>query len=370
MNPSNSPAKRPKPKSKSLLLGRHFAFKDREYFVENLALLLKAAVPLGQALESLKQTSRNRQMKGALQEMQADIEAGISLSQSIEKTGLVSAQTMALVELGEQSGHLVENMQLAAQQEEKRHIFHAKVRSALIYPSFVLGLTVLVGLGVAWFLLPKLATTFSQLHVSLPAVSRAMIGLGVFLKEHGVIAVPIFFAAAGIVGYILFAAPKTKFIGQRLLFLVPGISRLMREVEVAQFGYLLGTLLDAGLPITRSLNLLAGSSRSIDHQKLYAYLENSLQDGQTFGQSLKAYKKISKLLPPAVQQMVIAGEQSGSLSQVLGTIGRTYEAKADVTTQNLQAILEPMLLVVVWIGVMVVAVAVIVPIYSLVGGLG
>ncbi len=346
------------------------SFKEREYFIENLSLLLKAGVSVSAAITSLGDSSRSKLMQHAMRQMQADIESGSSLGIALERTGIVSDQTLALVRLGEESGHLVENMQLAAQQEEKRHIFHSKVRSALIYPSFVLGLTVLVGLGVAWFLLPKLAVTFSQLHVNLPAVSKVMIGLGVFLKEHGIIAVPIFFAVIMGIGYVLFAAPKTKFIGQRILFMLPGISRLMREVEVAQFGYLLGTLLDAGLPITKSLNLLAGSSRSIDYQKLYAYLENSLQDGQTFEQSLKAYKKISKLLPSAVQQMVIAGEQSGSLSQVLGTIGRTYESKADVTTQNLQAILEPIMLVIVWIGVMVVAVAVIVPIYSLVGGLG
>ena len=346
------------------------SFKEREYFIENLSLLLKAGVSVSAAITSLGDSSRSKLMQHAMRQMQADIEAGSSLGIALERTGIVSDQTLALVRLGEESGHLVENMQLAAQQEEKRHIFHAKVRSALIYPGFVLGLTVFVGLGVAWFLLPKLATTFSQLHVNLPAVSRAMIGFGVFLKEHGIVAVPIFLVALLGIGYVIFAAPKTKFIGQRILFVLPGISRLMRQVEVAQFGYLLGTLLDAGLPITKALNMLAGSSQSIDYQKLYSYLENSLQDGQTFGQSLKAYKDISKLLPPAVQQMVIAGEQSGSLSQVLATIGRTYESKADVTTQNLEAILEPILLVIVWVGVMVVAVAVIVPIYSLVGGLG
>jgi type II secretory pathway component PulF len=349
---------------------RHFAFKDREYFVENLALLLKAAVPLGQALASLEQTSRTKQMKRALKEMQADIEAGEPLAVSLEKSGVVSAQTLSLVRLGEQSGHLVENMQLAAEQEEKRHFFHSKVRSALIYPGFVLGLTIIVGLSVAWFLLPRLSNTFSQLQVGLPVISKYMIGLGVFLKEHGVIAVPAVFLVLGLVAYILFGLPQTKVLGQRLLFLIPGISRLLREVEVAQFGYLLGTLLDAGLPITKAVRLLAQSSNAKQYSKFYEYLAQSLEDGQTFQQSMAGYESISKLFPPSVQQMVIAGERSGSLSQVLKTIGRTFEQKSDVTTQNLEAILEPIMLVVVWVGVMAVAVAVILPIYSLIGGLG
>jgi len=347
----------------------HFAFKEREYFIENLALLLKAAVPIGQALASLEQTSRNRQMKQVLKEMQADIDAGVSLADALERSGIVSAQTLALVHLGEQSGHMVENMQLSAEQEEKRHYFHSKVRSALIYPTFVLGLTVVVGLGVAWFLLPRLASTFEQLQVALPAISKYMINFGLFLKGHGFIAVPSVLVALVAIGYILFAAPKTKFIGQRLLTFMPGITRLMLEVEVAQFGYLLGTLLTAGLPITKALHLLADSSSSQPHKQLYEYLAKSLEDGQSFQQALGSYKNIVKLLPPSVQQMIIAGESSGSLADVLKTVGRTFEQKSDVTTQNLQSILEPILLIIVWIGVMAVAVAVILPIYSLVGGL-
>jgi type II secretory pathway component PulF len=84
---------------------------------------------------------------------------------------------------------------------------------------------------------------------------------------------------------------------------------------------------------------------------------------------MRQYKGSRKVLPSAVQQMVNAGERSGSLSEVMITIGSTYEQKADISTANLEAIIEPIMLIVVWIGVMMVAVAVILPIYSLVGGL-
>lgn len=346
-------------------------FKEREYFTENLALLLKSAVPVGQALDSLSTSSKSAAMKQAIARMKTDVEAGYSLSNALERSRAVSEQTLALVHLGEQSGHLVENLQLAARQEEKRHTFRAKVQSALMYPTFVLGLTVVIGLCVAWFLLPRLAVTFDQLNVELPFISKVLIGTGIFLKNYGFFAVPLMFVAVGIIGYVLFAAPKTKHIGRKFLFKIPGVSRLLREVEIAQFGYLLGTLLQAGLPITQAINLMADSTSSPQYQAFYRYLSESLDSGFSFDQSLSSYKAddISKILPPAVQQMIIAGERSGSLSDVLTTIGRTYEEKSDITTQNLEAILEPLLLVVVWLGVMGVAVAVIMPIYSLVGGL-
>ncbi|HJQ08225.1 MAG TPA: type II secretion system F family protein [Candidatus Saccharimonadales bacterium] len=347
----------------------HFTYKEREYFSANLAMMLRSAVPIGQALDSLRNTTNNQALKKTLAQMQTDIEAGLGLADALQRSGLVSPQTLVLVRLGEKSGHLIDNLELAAQQEEKRHMFAARVRSALIYPSFVLGLTVLVGLGVAWFLLPRLAVTFSELKVALPFITKMMIGCGVFLRDYGYIAVPLGLLALVASGYVLFVAPRTRAIGMRLLFRLPGIGRLMSEVEIAQFGYLLGTLLNAGLPVTQAVRLLAGASTAPHYKRFYTYLADSIGDGYSFKDSLHHYTGSLQLIPPAIQQMMIAGESSGSLPEVLATIGRTYEQKSDITTQNLQSILEPILLVIVWIGVMLVAVAVIVPIYSLVGGL-
>lgn len=362
----------PQAKSNSVLSALrtvHFAYKEREYFVENLALLLRSAVPVGEAIHSLADSTSSAPLKKALATMEADIEAGANLADALRKSGLVGTQTLALIRLGEDSGHLVENLQLAAQQEEKRHVFASKVRSALIYPSFVLSLTLVVGLAVAWFLLPRLANTFSQMNAHLPAISKVLIGAGTFLKQHGIVAVPSAALVLGIIGFILFVAPATKHIGRRLLFALPGIGRLMREVEIAQFGYLLGTLLNAGLPVTQSVQLLASASTAPQYKRFYEYLAHSLEDGFSFKDSLANYKGSGKLIPLPVQQMVVAGERSGSLPDVLLTAGRTFEQKADTTTANLEAIIEPILLLIVWLGVMLVAVAVIIPVYSLVGGL-
>lgn len=347
----------------------HVPYKEREYFTQNLGLLLKSAVPVGDALDSLAITAHTKSMKQGLARMRIDVDAGYSLADAIERSGLVSKQTLALVQLGEDSGHLVENLQLAARQEEKRHVFQSKIRSALLYPSFVLTVTLLVGLGVAWFLLPKLSQTFSQLHVKLPFISRVMIGFGLFLKHHGAIAVPLFVLVCGIILYVLFALPKTKWIGQRILFATPGIGRLLREVEVAQFGYLLGTLLRAGLPITQSIALLAGASTTREYQVFCRYLVRSLDDGYSIKDSMHRYKKSVKLLPGSVQQMIIAGERSGSLSDVLLVVGRTYDEKSDITTENLETLMEPVLLLFVAGGVLLVAISVLLPIYSLLGGI-
>ena len=343
--------------------------KEREFFTSNLALLLHAAVPVGEALQSLKDATKSKPLKKAITHMQQDIDEGMSLGVALGRSGVVSAQTLALVSLGEHSGNLAENLAVAAKQEEKQRIFHSKVRSALIYPTFVISLTVIVAIGVAWFLLPRLAATFSQLNIQLPLISQIFINFGLFLQADGWWAVPAALGGVSVVGYILFGAKPTKGAGQWILFHIPGVSKLLHEIENARFGYLLGTLLEAGLTITEALDLLHDATEAAPYRKLYAHIRSSFDNGYSFRTSLTNYKKANRLLPPAVQQMVTAGERSGALPETLQNIGSIYEQKADISTKNLEAVLEPILLVIVWLGVMGVAVAVILPIYSLVGGL-
>jgi type II secretory pathway component PulF len=143
----------------------------------------------------------------------------------------------------------------------------------------------------------------------------------------------------------------------------------MMEVEVARFGYLLGTLLEAGIPITKAIDSLIGASDSIRYKKFYIHMKDSIEMGNSFQKTFASYKNINKLIPQPMQQLVFSGEQSGNLTKTLIKIGQVLEEKSDTTTKNLTIIMEPILLVIVWAGVVSVAFAVILPIYSLVGGI-
>ena len=151
--------------------------------------------------------------------------------------------------------------------------------------------------------------------------------------------------------------------------MLPGVKLLLKETELARFGYLLGTLLSAGLSPTEALHSLSEATSLSRYKKFYLYLQESITDGNSFKKSFVQYKNINKLFPVPMQQLIIAGEQSGTLSETLIKIGQNYEAKTDTTAKDLTIILEPILLVIVWLGVLAVAFAVILPIYSLIGGL-
>lgn len=362
--------KKPSPKIGNWFSTIHFGIgKERDYLVENLSMLVAGGMTILSAIDAVTLDMRSRGMKKILATLRDDIESGSPLWKAFEHSGIFRDHTISLVRLGEETGKLSDNLKLVAVQEEKDRIFRSKIKSAMMYPVFVLSLTVIVGVAIAWFILPRLATVFAQLRVELPLLTKWLIAAGKFLGEHGTIAIPIFFLVLILFVFFIFYFSKTKFIGQAILFTVPGIKKLFQEVEMARFGYLLGTLLQAGVPVTQALDSLYNATLFPRYKKLYAHLRDSVQEGNSFQKSFASYKKSSGLVPVTIQRLIITGEQSGNLSETLLKISTTFEERTENTTKNVTVILEPILLVIVWLGVVAVALAVILPIYSLIGGL-
>jgi type II secretory pathway component PulF len=362
----------PAPQRKLVEEGKLSTFglgKERDQFIENLSMLVLSGMSITGALTSIIKQTKAPGMKKILERMALEIDAGSPVWKSFEKTGFFKGYTISLIRLGEESGNFAENLKVVALEEEKDREFKSKVRSALMYPAFVLVLTAVVGIGISWFILPKLAKIFSDLKLALPLVTRILLGFGLFLNKYGIIAVPAGMTVFGGIGYLVFGNPKTKYIGEAIIFSIPGIKTLLMEVEVARFGYLLGTLLEAGLPVTKAIDSLAGASEVIRYRKFYNTLHDSIDMGNSFQKSFASYPNIDVLIPQPIQQLIISGEQSGNLNKTLIKVGQMLEAKSDTTTKNLTIIMEPILLVIVWAGVVSVAFAVILPIYSLVGGL-
>ena len=343
--------------------------KHRDQFVENLSMLVLSGMSIPGALTSIIKQTKSEGMKKILERILLEIESGSPVWKSLDKTGMFKGYTISLIRLGEESGNFAENLKVVALEEEKDREFKSKVKSALMYPIFVLTLTGVVGIGISWFILPKLAKIFSDLKLALPLITKVLIGFGLFLSKYGLIAVPLGAAFIGGIAYIIFYNKKTMYIGEAIIFSIPGIKTLLMEVEVARFGYLLGTLLEAGLPITRAIDSLAGASEVLRYKNFYLHLRETVDMGNSFQKSFALYDGIDDLIPQPIQQLIISGEESGNLNKTLIKVGQVLEAKSDTTTKNLTIIMEPILLVIVWAGVVSVAFAVILPIYSLVGGL-
>lgn len=346
----------------------HISSSARETVTTDLSMLINAGVSPGESARSLAKSSKSFKLKHALEQLEDAINDGRPLWQALEISGVVSTQTVVLSRLGEESGNLVQNLKLAARQERKQQSLKRKISSALLYPGIVLTLTLVVGISFTWFLLPKLSETFSQLHIKLPLISIIFIGLGQFLKINGIWAVPLTIISIFLLGYVLFLAPVTRRAGQQLLLYLPGIADLLREIETAKFGFLLGSMLESGLSVTQAISLMQDSTEIPAYHNLYKHLYQTFEDGGSFGEGFTQYKKSAGLIPVPVQQTIISGELSGSLPETLQTIGETFEERADVTVQNLETLLEPFLLIIIGAGVLTVAISILLPIYSLISG--
>lgn len=343
--------------------------EEKNYFIENLSMLLASGMDIIKALDGIEGELQSRKMKEMVFELRRDIDDGMPLWKALNKTKVFSSQVISLIRVGEQSGRLSENLDVINAQQKKDKGLRSKIRSAVMYPVFIIVMIIVIGFGIAWFILPRLAQVFDSLDMELPTITKVLIAVGTFLGSYGLYVVPVSIVVVLATIYFVFVYPKTRYIGYTMMFNFPITKKLIQQVELSRFGYIFGTLLNAGLPIDDTLEALTMATEFRPYKKMYRHVKENVILGHSIKSSMDSYPKSTKLIPSPVQQMIASGEQSGALSEVLIRIGENYEEKTETTTKDLPVALEPILLIVVWMGVVAIAMAVILPIYSLIGGL-
>lgn len=341
--------------------------REQVFLAEYLSMLINSGLSITDSLLSIQQEVKQTSLKYVLQQMRFDVEAGLPFYEAAGASNIFNERSVALIRLGENAGNLPEYLDTIVDQVRQEAGFKSRIRSAMMYPVFVLAVTSIVGIGMAWFILPMLADTFSRINTDLPLITRIVLGAGRLLQDYGSILVPSFILGVLLSVYFLFIFPKTRFIGQGMLFKLPGIGTLIQEVEVGRFGYIAGSLLEAGIPVVDAFKSLHGSSTFYAYRNFYLFCHYHLEQGDSFRDIFDEYKRSEKVIPPSIQHMIVTAEQSGNLPKTFEHVGRVYEQKTKTTTKNLSVILEPALLIMVWGGVLVLGLAIFLPIYGLLG---
>ncbi len=336
-----------------------------QFFIQNLSILVGAGMSITAALTSVLEEVRSFRMRSALKDIIADVDEGQPLSKAIGRAGIVSPYILALIATGERSGRLSDNLAIASAQNEKEAGFRSRVRSALAYSSFVLIIALVVGVGTAWYILPQLASFFTSFDVPLPLITRAIIAVGLFLQAYGFVFVPLFIIVFLGFFYFFFSFPKTRFIGHSILFHLPLFKDLIKSTEISRFGFITGTMLKAGIPITEVFATLPTTTTFQNYATLYQFMGSRLEEGLSFQRLFALYPNLTSVMPSAVRQMIVAAEQSGSLSDTLIRIGSIYEAKVEAVSRNIPAFLEPALLLVIGSLVALLALGILMPVYSI-----
>lgn len=343
--------------------------KERLMFIQNLATMLNAGLSLIESLKTLMLETRNKQMRKLLARIIDAVENGSPLWRAMEAQSFFSLHALALVRIGEDAGNLAENMAYLADQDEKDHALRSKVKMAMLYPSIVMVIMFIIVVGLGMFVLPNLVGVLFSLNVKLPLITRIVIWFSDAFVAYGAVGVPSFIVAFFLL-IILSTYTSFRVVTQWVMFRIPGIGVLAKEATIARFGVILGGLLKAGVPVIEALESLVQVTPIASYKRLYAELLAHVAIGDSFQKSFASIKKSEKLLPPSVQQLVITGEKSGSLADIMLKVADIYDKKATETAQKLPIILEPILLLFIGSLVGSIAFAIIVPIYSIVGNVG
>lgn len=343
--------------------------RQRMMFIQSMAMMLTAGLSLVDSLQTQLLEAKSKAVKGLIQGIISAVESGSPLWKAMDDQSLFSPYEIALVHIGEEGGNLARNMEYLAQQQEKDRALKAKVKMAMIYPAIVIVLVFVLVMGLGLFVLPNLVQVLYSLHVELPLATRVVIAFSQLFEAHGAVMTPLLFL---VLIFVLLLGKYTRFrvVSQWLVFHTPGIGSLAREATIAQFGVILGGLLRAGVPLVEALSSLVEVTHIVSYKNFYQRLLEHVNAGDSFSKSFTLLPETNHVLPVSVQQLIVTGERSGALADVLMKIAEMYDKKASETAEKLPVILEPLLLIIIAGIVAGIAFAIIVPIYKVVGNIG
>ncbi|MBJ6943620.1 type II secretion system F family protein [Vibrio cholerae] len=341
--------------------------KDITILTRQLATMLTTGVPIVQALKLVGDNHRKAEMKSILAQITKSVEAGTPLSKAM-RTASAHFDTLYvdLVETGEMSGNLPEVFERLATYREKSEQLRAKVIKALIYPSMV----VLVALGVSYLMLtmviPEFESMFKGFGAELPWFTQQVLKLSHWVQAYSLWA---FIAIAAAI-FSLKALRKNSFQirlkTSRLGLKFPIIGNVLAKASIAKFSRTLATSFAAGIPILASLKTTAKTSGNVHFETAI----NEVYRDTAAGMPMYIAMRNTDAFPEMVLQMVMIGEESGQLDDMLNKVATIYEFEVDNTVDNLGKILEP--LIIVFLGTVVggLVVAMYLPIFNLMSVLG
>lgn len=339
--------------------------KDKVVFLRQMSTLIGAGLPLSQSLHTVLEQTANKKMQEIVEEVIAEVEGGHTLSDAFGKHPEVFDKiVLALVAAGEASGTLDEALKRVAAQKEKDAAMMGKIRGAMIYPLIVL----FVILGVMIFMLiavvPQVDKLYKDMHKTLPTLTQVMISTANFLINYW------WAVIIGLVigGYFLRQYLKTDNgikVKDTFKLNVPMFSGMFRKLYMARFTRTGQTLLSTGVAM---LDMMRISSESVNNTVISQSIDRAAEKVKG-GKALSVALKPEDYILPMVPQMIKIGEQSGKIDEMMGKTAQVYEDELDEEIKAISTAIEPILMVflAVFAGGMVGAI--LLPIYSLVGGI-
>jgi type II secretory pathway component PulF len=337
--------------------------QEQILFAKRLSFLIEAQIPLTETLRIIENQTSSKRAKGLFHDIGNDISSGHYLYTSLQKyQNIFGKLTINLIQVGENTGSLAYNLRYLVDELTKAYILRNKIRSALIYPFFIVLATLGVTSFLTIFIFPKIMPLFISLSIELPLTTRALLATSTFLSDWGIQSLICFVALIILFQYIKKTHSNIRHSWDRLILFLPICGTLSRTYNCASFCRTFGLLLQSGIPYTEALATTAQTLPNSVYRNVCADIARRSTGGEHVYTQLESFKN---LFPEMLVHLIAVGERTGRLNETLLYLNRFYEEELDEKTRNLSTTIEPVLLMVMGLFVGTIATAIISPIYEI-----
>lgn len=343
------------------LFGR-VKMKDKIVFASNLSAMVSAGLPLSRALEVMERQTSNKKFKAVIKDLREKINQGETLSNALANHPKVFPEVfVAMVATAEESGKLPEALKNVSEQLSKSYDLRRKIKGAMVYPSVILTVMIIIGILMMIFLVPTLTATFREMNVELPLSTKILIGVSDFMVAHAILVfVALFVFVASLVSFI--RSKTGSFWLDTFSLRLPMVGSLVKQVNSATIMRAISSLISSGVSMIRTIEI---TERLVQNHHYKAVMREAIEKVQK-GVALSAvFEAHQNLFPVFVEEMSAVGEETGKLPDMLLKGAIFYEEEVNQVTKNLSTIIEPALMVLIGIAVGFFAISVIGPMYSL-----
>jgi len=327
------------------LPAKKVGLKDLVIFTRELSTMIDAGVPLPRGLATLAEQTDNKRFKEIISGITRDIESGIPLAEAMSKyPSTFSEVYVNMVRAGEAGGILNDILLRLATQVEKDSQMRHKIHSAMAYPIVILSITVIAFFGIMLFIMPKISKIITDLggpDAQLPIYSKIMLSASAFMQHNFIfVAIAMAITVWSFRRYI--KTEKGKYRWHGFLLRVPIFGKIVAKVAIARFSRTFASLMGSGVSVLEALEVTGKAVGNRVIQKELGEVADAVKNGQSLGKQLSA----AKYFPPIVGQMMIVGEETGKIDEILIKVADFYEQEVETVIDSMASIIEPIMIVI------------------------
>ncbi len=348
-----------------LTLFERVPLKDVVILSRQMSTLFEAQVSALKAFTLLAENTENKLLGRKLNTIVSDLQAGSSIAGAMSKqSDVFSDFYVNMVRAGEESGKLTQVFTFLADYLDRQYALTTKTKNALVYPAFVIGVFFVVMILMFTIIIPKLSAIITESGQVIPIYTRIVFGISNFFLNYGIFML-IFFAI--FVAYVIYLSRTVK--GKQVIddikFALPVFGNLFRKLYLARIADNMDTMLSSGIPIVRAIEITGQVVGNKRYEAVMVQASEGVRAGKAFSQALGEHEEIPKLM----SQIIRVGEETGSVGSILKMLARFYNREVDQAIDTLVGLIEPFMIVFLGLGVGILLVSVLVPIYNIAGGI-